>query len=198
MAHDVEVLKGGEDDLYGKMIALLEKGGIETATFDIRSRKTLRDLFEEIAHRDVVLAYVPPTHRVVRCAITVTILIRVPSQRLQLLEVGREFIRTNERHNKLKEWSMSETKKTGEELHAAAIRGLREELQLEVAPEQLKLAVPRRGHEFPMYLSNAYEGIWSYVMIQRFTLDLPEKPWPEMTKTVVDGTMRIYLQWFPY
>lgn len=194
---EIQILRREDGNLYVKMIALLKKGGIDTDTFNRKSCKTLYELFEEILHRDVVLAYVPQTGRIVRCAITAAILIRVPSERLQLLEVGREFIRTQKRHDKIKEWSMSETKKSGEELNAAAVRGLREELGLEISPKQLE-PLWLGGHEFPMYQSNTYAGLWSYTMIQRFLLELPKRPWPEMTRVVEDGKTKIYLKWFPY
>lgn len=181
---------------YDEMLLLLQKGGIDTETFDAISRKTLVQLYEEVQSRDVVLLFNEKTQRVIRCALTVAILIRVPSEGYQLRETGREF-RNGTAIHILKEWSMSETCKRGEEMLQAASRGIREELGLEVDPLQFMQATKIWQQDFLSYESTAYSGIRSHVMVQRLMLDLPERPWKEMTRVIEDNGTRVHLAWIP-
>ncbi len=167
--------------VYTDMLATLRKGKIDTENFNSVSRKTLFQLFEEIVLRDVVLVFDEATGRVIRVAITVAILITVPSLGAYYLELGRTT--RGKWKPQRKEWTMTETKRVGEEILAAAVRGLQEELGLLVSSDQLEY-VTQSFHEYP---STAYHGLWSHTMVQRYTLALPSLPWPEQIKEFDDN-----------
>ena len=178
-----------------RTIAWLWYCGVDVWHFDRLSRKTLDQLLEEVENQEVTLTYDAVYRRVVRIPLTVAVLIRVLSENVWLRETKRVF-RNGDVDEKLKYWSMTETQRKGEEILAAACRGLREELGLIVTPNQFNLYHPILQF-YPKYLSTAYHGIWTYSVITRYTLDLPARPWPEEVKVIVDNGTEIHFKWVP-
>ncbi len=180
------------------MLVWLWWHGVDVKNFDHRSRKTLVQLFEETVGKDVRLVFDKKRKRVVRVAMTATVLIIILSERLKLLEIRRKF-QNGDIVEKTKEWSVSETCKIGEEITDAAIRGLQEELGLIVERDQLQLIVPKNGHEFQTYESEAYGRlILSSTMLQRHVLYLPERILPVEFIAHRDSGTEITLRYFPY
>ena len=177
---------------YENMIALLRKGGVNVENFDHVSLKTLGQLFEEIENRDVDLVFHKDTGRVIRCAVTVAILVQVPNENLVLLETKRVY-RNGKVVKRLKEWSMSETCKRGEELLDSAIRGVREELGLEIAREEIDVSWHQ---DFLEHESSVYCGVRSHVMLQRLFLKMDTRPWKEEVRVIDDLGTKNHLEWF--
>ncbi len=168
--------------VYDDMIVTLEKGKINIANFNTVSRKTLQQLFEEIVYRDVILLFDEATGRVIRVAISASILIEVPRYRCLFLETGRRFS-TGKSVHVVKESTISETAKIGEDVVLAAVRGLKEELGLHVSPYELQYLF----QDIREYPSTAYVGVWSHTLLYRYLLRLPALPWPEEFKEFSDN-----------
>lgn len=175
---------------YDEMLMLLKGRGINVDTFDQVSRKTLRQLHEEIEERDVVLGYDKKLGRVIRTALSVKVLII--AEGFQLLEIKREH-RDGTVIEKLKQWSISETRKRGELVFDAAVRGLSEECGLTVRPEELTEI--RELREMNIHESSAYAGLMSAEFTDYVTLKLEKMPW-QGDRVTTDHSVKIYTRWF--
>src|SRR3989344_4031273 len=153
---------------YPDMLMLLQGRGVDTKNW----LKSPRQLHKEIEERDVVLAYDPKIGRLVRVALSVKILII--AQGYQLHEVKREY-QNGTVIEKVREWSISETRKRGEKVPDAAIRGLWEECDLIIRPDQLITFY--RADEIDTHESSVYRGTVSTSLIQHIRLKLAEMPW---------------------
>lgn len=174
---------------YADMLMLLQGRGVDTENFDKLSRKTLCQLHKEIEERDVVLAYDKKICRLVRVAMSVKVLII--AEGYQLNEVKREY-RNGSSIGKTKEWSISETRKRGENVSDAAIRGLREECGLKIRPDQLTIL--SLADEIDTHESSVYAGIVSSVCIQHVRLELPRMPW-KGNRVIDDDGVKIHTRW---
>jgi len=176
---------------YRDMLTFLLGRGVDIDTFDSRSKKSLAQLHREIADRDVVLTYDKKNKRILRTAMSVKILIKAGGY--QLHEVKRKYANGQVLEH-LREWSISETRKREESVLDAAVRGLREECELDVRHDQLT-----PWHEYDVidiHQSKVYEGITSCSVIQHVTLSLPERPWGD--RTIIDDGVEIFTKWFEY
>src|SRR5579872_3221227 len=79
---------------YGDMVEYLATRGIDVATFDDVSSKTLADLFKECHEREVRLDFV--NGRVWRIATTVRVLLFAENRRYLLRELWRRYKRTGD------------------------------------------------------------------------------------------------------
>lgn len=178
---------------YEAMLQLLSEGGVDVENFDRDSRKTLRQLYEEIQSKDVVLFRDKQTGRIRRVALSVKIHIRTKG--FALYEMSRTY-RDGTTLEQPKEWSISETRKRGESVTEAALRGLKEECNLTVTAEELeieKLAAPDR---IDIHESTAYKGLQSCVLTQDVGLTLPRQLWRDGL-TIEDNGMKVFLAWVP-
>lgn len=186
---------------YEEMIDLLQGGGINVDTFDKESEKSLADLYAEIRERDVDLQVIDGL--VVRSARTVRIIITVPNEKLQLHEIGRRY-KNGTVLREIQEWAVSETRRkssetvSAESVLDAAIRGLREELNLHVTADDLDRGKYVFLNHLGKHRSTVYRGLWSFVVVEYVLLVLPKLPWPANHKRNIDdnGVEKI-LEWLP-
>lgn len=176
---------------FEDMLELLSSGGIDITDFDQRGNKTLKDLYKEVAERDVVLFKDPVSGRIVRHALSVKLIIKTSDA--WLLETKRVYANGTE-VQMIREWSISETRKRGEDALDCAIRGVYEELGVIVGdPTELKNRLvfdEETEHE-----SKVYPGLLSRVVIRRFEWHMPRRIHEHGT-IVRDGDVQIYLRWF--
>lgn len=180
---------------YTDMIMLLQNRGVDLKKLD-EGLKDSRQLHREIAERDVVLAYDSKLKRVVRIALSVKILISAEGR--QLHEIGRTYAPCvaypgGKTVTRVKEWSISETRKRRESVPDAAIRGLWEECKLAIRHDHLILF--NLPDEIDTHESSVYAGILSSVCIQYVRLELPQMPW-KGERTIDDGGVKIHTKWF--
>ncbi len=170
---------------YADMLMLLRGRGVDTKNW----LKTPRQLHKEIEERDVVLAYDKKKRRLVRVAMSVKILIK--AEGYQLHELKREY-QDGSVIEKLRPWSISETRKRHESVPDAAIRGLSEECKLVIRPDQLAYVL--LPDEIDTHESSVYKGIVSSVCIQHVRLNLPCMPW-KGARVIEDDGVKIYTRW---
>jgi 8-oxo-dGTP pyrophosphatase MutT (NUDIX family) len=183
---------------YEDLLAVFKEADMDVGRFDKESRKDSKMLFKEIDSRDdVVVLYDRVKKRMMRCATTVAILLRVPHDRLKLLETMRIFP-NGEIAEGVKEWSMTETFKIGETAAEAACRGLQEEFGLTATPDMFSYCWPNYCREVREYESRAYRGILTNPVLHSFVLDVAERPWEEGERWFKDTRTLIYVRWFAY
>ena len=88
---------------------------------------------------------------------------------------------------------MSETCKRGEELLDSALRGLQEELGIQVSRDQIEVGWYQ---DFLEHESSVYHGVRSHVMLQRLFLSLDKRPWIDEERIIDDLGTQNHLKWF--
>lgn len=181
---------------YDEMTSWLSERGVDVVTFDDRSLKTLSDLYGETQMNEVDLAFSKMQRIVVRAAKTVRIVITAADERFRLRETRRVYAKGTVERNCW--WSMSETRRTHETSIATAIRGLYEECNLCVRPDQLDLlryTALATECQFDFYRSSTYDGIYTCAAIDWIGLSLKRRPWTG-PRVVQDGSVQVHLDWF--
>ncbi|OGG50730.1 hypothetical protein A2763_02290 [Candidatus Kaiserbacteria bacterium RIFCSPHIGHO2_01_FULL_54_36] len=191
---------------YAQMLEFLSEGRgptgrkINLATYDRRSTKTLADLFAEIRGSEVQLHYTS-TGRVVRVALGVAIFVTVLRCNARYCEIQREYVRKKRIIPKVKSSTISETRKRGESDVEAAVRGLRQELGLQIRRDQLDTTFTASHwdgrSEFSEHESSVYADILSVTQVQQIGLDLEALPWPEEVRIIDDTGTKVTIQRFP-
>jgi|GEM_PF-6392226 hypothetical protein len=192
------------DVSFEDMIKLLSFAkGVDLATFDDRGMKTLRQLHGQIRGKDVKALIVPSdaasdlrefVGRLLLVRMSVKVLIT--AEGYQLLETKRVYKKGTEmiELDNLKSHSVSESRKIGESTVRAAARGLWEEFRLLIGQGRFK-ALSDGDEVLPVRESTAYPGILVQEVIQRFSLELPRRPW-KRGKVFRDDGAKIHTKWF--
>lgn len=177
-----------------EFLTFLSKGGVNVDNFDQLGNKTLNDLYQELHDRDVSLVLNQETGRITRYASSVKILIRSPER--QLIETWRKFRNGNLVLTHAADWSVSETRRRDEFERATAVRGLREELGIELSDQtQLILHDTMVPFLINERKSRVYPGLFSAGTVTRFELTV-EKEFGEEEFSVNDNGTEIGLKWF--
>lgn len=175
-----------------RLTNLLKEGGIKDIRAFNKWRKNSTDLYNEVRGREATLEtkMVDGRIRAVRTALNVKCLIE--SELGYLCEVGRLFKNNGEFVEQFSPWGLSETRKRGEEALAAVVRGFWQEMRAQV--NEAELVHARAPEEIIARDSTVYRGVLSTVFSQYFFLRCKAPLWDD-SRPVIDGSVRIYLQW---
>jgi hypothetical protein len=188
------------------VVRVYEMCSIDPEEVEEQSHKTLGELAAAATQRDVVFSSSPvngvltPVYRSLKARTSIT----VPSLRLRLCEIMRVYKKDNYTHAAFRMYATSETCLLGEEARTGAVRGLREELGLDVPHDDLVLK-PEYGQSpleaWKVRTSSVYHRTMSETIGSEYELTLAEIPQHEpFGKTlvhIVDGSVTCICRWFP-
>jgi len=193
---DIEIKT--KDDLR----KVLRAGGVNDETFDRDNVKTLEELFEETKEGVRVRVARDKDGKlfVARCALTVAVQVRVPSQFVHYVETERWIRKTGELIPKRRDFTISGTRRKGVELMDDAVREIDEELKIKVKTSEVKLPpilFESQRHPKP-YKSSAYPVLMTCATIQLVRWEPAELPWSEPIRVIQDGWKDCVIHRQPY
>lgn len=188
---------------------LREAKEVDIENFDRDSPRTLQQLHDQIAGRDVKLiilkSSMPVAPEMVGRVLMVRSSVKVlfAAEQHVLLEEKRVYPANKTRlqpivRESLKDFSISETIKRGETPICAAGQGMWRELQIPVFNDgEFDQASWPDGEIQPIRESTAYRRFLAQEIIHRVSLIWPERLWGEGRIYPDEGT-EIHTRWYPY
>lgn len=170
----------------------LERFDIEHAKWGVGPTKSLDELLTEWENGETV--FLVERGALVRCVRRVQIRIRyrMPNgQWLVLVETHQEFANGSTRKRNRK-WSVVEKRLRHEKAEAAAIRGVRDELGIEVARKRFR---PIGKETERVKMTSSYPGLPTRYHSARYDLVLLESEFEEEYEEVQPGRKTTYFSW---
>lgn len=176
-------------------IDFLNRGMVNTKTFDSRAHKTLSNLYHEVKDGDVVLR-IGIDGRIRRVAQSIRVLIH--NGEMALCEVSREYTHSGFVSHERRDYTVSETRQRGEHETQAAVRGLYEELEFILGDSKQLIMDPQYQLQMPKERpSSVYPDIISAGTASKYDLIL-ERPIYPNGFVVVDRGTKVTLKWLNY
>ena len=192
------------DMSFTDMVMLLTLGkGVDVVTFNEKSKKTLRQFYNQVHGRDVRIGIIEEsfpdvTEEQLGCVLLIrySTKILIQAEGHKLVEMRRVYEKSGKKYppeESIKQYSISESRKIGESVKETAVRALKEELDFIVHPGQLWVR-PLPDEILPIRKSRVYDGILVQEVVHWVDLSLPQRPWGKGPVIYDDGTW-VHTEW---